>query len=174
MIKINIIMEAIKKLKEISLINKIMKEVENYTCLKRDREDEKRNLDILTNYIINLATKAINCDDFMTQMFKNDAEFPIEVLKSMYMTIKDVKQQVVEKLPKRSNNIDTSSDLQKFKALAIPNKNKEELDVEFGVVFDDAETPKQYSRSRSISPIRKIEKKKEIRKNEKSRSMSRS
>ncbi len=72
--------------------------------------------------------------------------------------------------------------MKEFSSLAIPNKNKEELDIEFGVIFDeeaknsDKKKNITKNRSRSISPIKlkKDRNERDRKRRSKSRSKSRS
>ncbi len=209
-------MDAIRKFKEINLFNKIMKELEISTSLKRDNEEEKEQLTILTNFIINLASKAKNVNEFIYKLEESEAEFNISTINNIYSTVKELKgfqKNENEKnynedfndnsklnLIKFNENIDIENFddpenhkkeilAKKFSSLAMPNRNKEELDIEFGVVFEEEKKPelkeekekikkydfskyakesdenKKYrnicvSRSRSISPIKFNEKEK--------------
>jgi ATP-dependent RNA helicase DHX8/PRP22 len=172
--------EGIKKLKEISLMNKIIKIVEEQMRLNREKQEEKEQLTMLSNYFIHLASTAKDSKEFINQMFEKGAEFSLEIMERIYQMVREVKQPASDLTyaPGKTNNFENNMDgySKKFKALAIPNRNKEELDIEFGVVFNDIETPKRkLSISRSLSPIRKNEVKKEpIKKYERSESRSRS
>jgi ATP-dependent RNA helicase DHX8/PRP22 len=156
-----------QKLREISLIDKIMSQVAASTGLNKNIEEEKQGLEILTKYIVDLAFQSQTSDQFINKMYEQEANFSIETLKTIFLTVKETKgystQTSIDNLIiEFKENNESEKFPNKFKALAIPNKNKEELDIELGVIFEDHVKEKF---SRSVSPIK-------IKKDKKSRSRS--
>ena len=205
-------MDAIKRFKEICLFNKVMKELEISTSLKKEIESEKEQLNILTNYIIDMASSCKDLNDFINKLNGSDADFNISTINIIYATVKELNDhkkknnsfnnqtnpkyntnEEIQEEDKFYNEENSQIEIQdnekeilakKFTSLALPNRNKEELDIEFGVVFEEEvkveEKPnnkynfekytnevkneekikKRKSRSRSISPIKYDENKK--------------
>jgi len=193
-------MDAINKMKEICLFNKIFKELEINTGLKKEKEEEKKLIHILTNFVIDLCNSSKNLDEFIKKMNDNDSEFSLATIKHLYFTIKEAKGALKEN-PKTKTGQDTinlfdeegkeiekncpragllSEDAREelaknFLALAMPNRNKEELDIELGVIFeDDIEKEKKENESLSkeahkkLSPIR-MKEKEDVKNNKKER-----
>jgi ATP-dependent RNA helicase DHX8/PRP22 len=167
--------EKMQRLKEISLINKLMIDVAAGLGLNKNIEQDKKDLEMITKFIIGIAVESNNSDQFINKMYEQDANFSIDTLKSMFMTIKDVKgysnQTTSEFINLEVNENSENHNLSnKFKALAMPNKNKEELDIELGVIFEE-----EKKISRSVSPIKvKKDKKSQSRSKKKSRKYDRS
>src|SRR5690348_1953068 len=98
-------MEAIKKLKEVSLISKVMKELELNTGLKREKEDEKQHLNILTHFIIDLCDKSNNLDEFIKKLNDSDSDFPLSLIQNLFNMIKEVKGKNTDRSQGNKNNI---------------------------------------------------------------------
>jgi len=155
-------MDAIKKFKEINLFNKIMKELEISTSMKKENEDEKEQLTILTKFIINLASNSKDLNDFVFKLEESEADFNIATINNIYKSVKELKdfqnkdnKIIMDKIPlnlQSHNSLKEINDFiniddpelqkkellaKKFSSLAMPNRNKEELDIEFGVVFEE-------------------------------------
>ena len=151
---------AIAVLKEIKLVNKIMKLLAGETGLHISNEDEKDKLKKLAKFIIHLCKSAKNENEFTSLLIQNDGEFSQDTITSLFKTIKeDIGEQSQPSMRNNNNNLldvkeenderknmhfknaylteDSKENIKKtFTALAIPNKNKEELDIELGVIFD--------------------------------------
>lgn len=160
-------MDAIRKFKEINLFNKIMKELEISTSLKKENEEEKEQLTILTNFIINLASDSQDVNDFIKKLQESEAEFGLSTINNIYTIVKELTDFRKKDNKENKINITNAGDYanielndslftnreninlddpeaqkkeilsKKFSSLAIPNRNKEELDIEFGVVFEE-------------------------------------
>lgn len=166
-------MDAIKRFKEINLFNKIMKELEISTSLKKEIEEEKEQLIILTNYVIDLASDAQDVNQFMKKLQESEAEFSISTINNIFSIVKELKDFKKKDNKEHKDIIDNASFYsnpnmiefnnqnkeninlddpeaqkkeilsKKFSSLAIPNRNKEELDIEFGVVNEEEKNEEQ-------------------------------
>jgi ATP-dependent RNA helicase DHX8/PRP22 len=209
-------MDAMKKFKELCLINKVKKELEINIGLKPEDEGSKETLKIITDYIMDMCSKSKSLDDFINKL-EGGADLPLSVIKNLYNIIKEGRggetnnfhNQNLDKnsgtvfgrdghvydfehdptrqdeakhaslLPVNENPNTKEEFMKEFSSLAIPNKNKEELDIEFGVIFDEEAEEKNKitkNRSKSISPIKlkKDKTERDRKRRSKSRSKSRS
>jgi len=136
---------------------------------------------ILAEFIINIGASSTSLEQFVKKLDDSESGFTLEFMKNLYDIIKKSKgniQSETEKFNKKSkleeNKFQLNELSKNFKALCIPNRNKEELDIELGVVFENnneiilkkEEKDKKYSRSPSIKSV--------SNKNKRSRSRSRS
>lgn len=185
-------MNAINQLKEIFLLNKVVKELEISTGLKKENEEDKKMLNILANFVIDLCVKSKNLDEFIRKLNENESDFPLTAVQNLFRMIKEVKgsgeEQKKGMIEDREEDNNEDDDFhanllseeakgiltKKFASLAIPNRNKEELDLEMGVIFEDEEKKadklEEKVRNVEISPVRihrKEDKDENLRKREK-------
>ena len=152
-------MNEISKLRELSLINKVMKELENYLNIK-----EKT----LAEFIIHIGIKSNSLEEFVKTLDEKDADFTLEFMKNLYEIIKksnisnsktENKNVKLGKIQMNDEKFMSQEELsKKYSALSLPNRNKEELDIELGVIFNNYENlPQEELKkfSKSPSPILK-------------------
>ena len=170
-------MEAISKMKDLCLSTKILKELEINTGLKKEKEEDRKLLHVLTNFIIDLCNSSKSLDDFIKKMNDNDSEFSLATIRHLYFTIKEARESQKENPKIRQDNTidviesmddpnkphikllseDGRNDLARnFNSLAIPNRNKEELDIELGVIFEEENQEENLKNEyeRKFSPIK--------------------
>ena len=70
--------ESLKKLKEIPVVNKLMQELDRALDLK-DK--------VLAEFILDLAKKSQNVDQFEKMLVENEADFSIELVNNLYATV---------------------------------------------------------------------------------------
>jgi len=168
-------MLEIAKLRELSLINKVMKELENYLNIK-----EKA----LAEFIIHIGMKSNSLEEFVKTLDEKDADFTLDFMRNLFEIIKKsscsdskidgvTNKSMGKSLSTKNQNnpkIMSQEDLsKKYSALSIPNRNKEELDIELGVIFNDSQPNKEEEKKFSKSPSPMLKKKKS-----RSKSISRS
>ena len=70
--------ESLKKIKEIPVVNKLMQELDRALDLK-DK--------VLAEFILDLAKKSQNVDQFEKMLVENEADFSIELVNNLYATV---------------------------------------------------------------------------------------
>ena len=70
--------ESLKKLKEIPVVNKLMQELDRAIDLK-DK--------VLAEFILDIAKKCQNVDQFEKMLVENEADFSIELVNNLYATV---------------------------------------------------------------------------------------
>ena len=188
-------MEAITKLKKIGFEKKMLQILSVSTGLNVNKEEDKHNLLILTKFLTKLCEESSSENEFSKKIIENDGQFSPSVISHLYNTITEfngiLKKENKDNIQSQKNeqvqeakepidihlkfiNDDKEEIQKKFSSLSIPNKNKEELDIELGVIFDQEEIKKMFPKvktNNNLSPIR-INKKKNNNSRERSRSRS--
>ena len=175
-------MDGIKKLKEIRLINKVLNELN--LCTKLNISQEKleilaKYIIHLVDNSSNFATFQTNLlnqgGDFPFHIIENIYNIIKETRNENIENKNKNKEEVVinlnedvidlnedeenNKKEKIFNNLGTNEkekneQAKTFKSLTIKNKNKEELDIELGVIFDENEIKKNKIKiNKNIQPI---------------------
>ena len=192
-------MEAIIKLKKLRFLDKILNLLAISTGLNAKNEEDKKQLTVLAKFLIKLCNESSSENEFTQKIIDNDGEFSPNTISSLYQMIKEYEEgnNFTQKSNKENNdkiikentnenNInsdnfhvtfvtsDNKEEVQKkFTSLSIPNQNKEELDIELGVIFDEEEVKKMFPKiktNKNLSPIRVDEHR--AKKKERSRSRS--
>lgn len=192
-------MEAIIKLKKLRFLDKILNLLAISTGLNAKNEEDKKQLTVLAKFLIKLCNESSSENEFTQKIIDNDGEFSPNTISSLYQMIKEYEEgnnftqknnkENNDKIIKENtneNNInsdnfhvtfvtsDNKEEVQKkFTSLSIPNQNKEELDIELGVIFDEEEVKKMFPKiktNKNLSPIRVDEHR--AKKKERSRSRS--
>ena len=161
-------MEAIIKLKKLRFLDKILNLLAISTGLNAKNEEDKKQLTVLAKFLIKLCNESSSENEFTQKIIDNDGEFSPNTISSLYQMIKEYEEgnnftqknnkENNDKIIKENtneNNInsdnfhvtfvtsDNKEEVQKkFTSLSIPNQNKEELDIELGVIFDEEEVKK--------------------------------
>ena len=188
-------MEAITKLKKIGFEKKMLQILSVSTGLNVNKEEDKHNLLILTKFLTKLCQESSSENEFSKKIIENDGQFSPSVISHLYNTITEfngiLKKENKDNIQSQKNdqvqetkepidvhlkfiNDDKEEIQKKFSSLSIPNKNKEELDIELGVIFDQEEIKKMFPKvktNNNLSPIR-INKKKNNNSRERTRSRS--
>ena len=178
-------MEAIIKLKKLRFLDKILNLLAISTGLNAKNEEDKKQLTVLAKFLIKLCNESSSENEFTQKIIDNDGEFSPNTISSLYQMIKEYeegnnftqkntkenndKMIISEENTNENNNnsdnvhvkfvtSDNKEEVQKkFTSLSIPNQNKEELDIELGVIFDEEEVKKMFPKiktNKNLSPIR--------------------
>ena len=85
--------ESLKKLKEIAVVNKIIGEldraleIKDKVCHFNLLIQSFLTLQVLAEFILDIAKKSPTVDDFQHALEENQAEFSIELINSIYATV---------------------------------------------------------------------------------------
>ena len=140
-------MNEFLKLEGISVLSRVVKELEQQTYVKDSKAAQ---------YIIHLYDISPTVNDFIKQLEKSSADFPIFFMQNLYNILLKMKPKgaynayqnsfftgddtaseiKVERIDLEQHGNDKEYLTQKFPGLTLPNKNKEELDIHLDQIIN--------------------------------------